>query len=138
MGVAPANQDPQHTLPCGDWRHRWVVGHFQFRLWVPNRINRFPTRCSEPASQVTTDSQPHYPRVVCPTVCAKNKMVTSVPPSLSSNVTTMVISPEKAGSTESKDIAWTILVGGVSSANRAVKRSSRSEVLPRYTCSDEG
>ena len=50
-----------------------VVGHFQFRLSVPNRINRFPTRYSEPASQVTTDSQPHYPRVVCPTVCAQTR-----------------------------------------------------------------
>src|SRR5215471_9028485 len=65
-------------------------------------------------------------------------MVTSVLLSLSSNVTVMVISPAKAGSAESKVIAWTILVGGVSSTNRAVKRSSRSEVLPQYTCSDEG
>src|SRR5215831_12626439 len=64
-------------------------------------------------------------------------MVTSVPLSLSSNVTIMVISPAKVGSAESKVIAWTILVGGVSSTNRAVKRSSRSEVLPLYSCSDD-
>jgi hypothetical protein len=65
----------------------------------------FPTRHSERASQV--------------------RMVTSVPLSLSSNVTTRVISPTQARSAESKVISWTILVGVVSSANRAVKRSSR-------------
>jgi hypothetical protein len=70
-------------------------------------------------------------------MCSRT-MVTSVPPALSSNVTAMVISPAEAGFTESKAIAWAILVGGVSPTNRAVKRSSRSEVLPRYTGSDEG
>jgi hypothetical protein len=39
-----------------------------------------------------------------------NKIDTVVPPSSASNVTTMIISPEKAGSTESKVIASTILL----------------------------
>jgi hypothetical protein len=34
---------------------------------------RFPTRYSEPASQVTTECQHRYPRVECPAVCAQTR-----------------------------------------------------------------
>src|SRR5258708_622047 len=47
----------------------WVVGHFQFRLSVPNVSSWLPTRQSEPASLESTACQPHCPRVECPTEC---------------------------------------------------------------------
>jgi uncharacterized protein YbjT (DUF2867 family) len=36
-----------------------------------NRNFGFPTRHSEPASQVMTECQPHYPQAGCPAVCAQ-------------------------------------------------------------------
>jgi hypothetical protein len=47
----------------------WVVGHFHFRLSVPNVSSWLPTRHSEPASLESTACQPHCPRVECPMEC---------------------------------------------------------------------
>src|SRR2546421_12645844 len=45
------------------------VGHFQFRLPVPNVSSWLPTRHSEPASLESPACQPHCPRVECPREC---------------------------------------------------------------------
>jgi len=66
------------------------------------------------------------------------KIDTVVPPSSASNVTTMIISPEKAGSTESKVIASTILLGGRRITNQKIYLSSLALVLPRKVFSDAG
>jgi hypothetical protein len=67
-----------------------------------------------------------------------HKKVTSVPPDTSSNVTTIVISPKKAGSVVTKLTASTILHGGASSTNRTLNMSSLSDILPRKERSFRG